>query len=641
MKQLLFEEDGAFRVGTILAEAGAAFQVEAAHGKRSKVKANAVLLRFDGQSLAAFMPEAQSRADAIDPQFLWEVCGGDEFGFVELAADYYGREPAPLEAAAVALALHASPMYFYRRGKGRYQAAPQENLRAALAGLERKRRQQEQVDAWAASLGAGTPPPEIAAKIDTLLFKPDKMTLEWRALDQAATQAGLAPQKLLAKIGALAGPEEYFLRRFAFELFPKGLGFPAVPPVVAPEGLPAAAVPAFSIDDHETTEIDDAFSVERLADGKVRVGVHIAAPSLFFGRGHVLEELARERLSTVYFPGGKITMLPEAAVAQATLAEGREVPAASLYLDVDPDTLEVTASDSRLERVMIATNLRIAELETRLHEESLAAGVVDGAHGADLLFLWRLAKKLRAARGAGGTDVEERADKAKVEERADKAKVEERAGKPKLEKLDYTFRVAEGRVTIEPRSRGTPIDVLVSELMIHLNSTWGRLLADAGIPAIYRNQRGIKTRMEVEPGSHDWLGVTHYAWSSSPLRRYTDLANQRQLVALLRGEPAPYASADLATAAREFETAYEAYAEHQRHLERYWCLRWIAQEGLEGADATIIRDELVRLEGIPLVCRSIGLPPSAPGDRVHVAFGEPDPWEVNLPCRYAGKPAAP
>jgi len=611
MKQVLFEEDGGFRVGTILSEAGAAFQVEAAHGKRSKVKANAVLLRFDGQSLGGFMPEAQSRAQALDPQFLWEVCGTGEFGFSELAQEYYGHPPAPLEATAVALALHANPMYFYKRGKGRYQAAPEENLKAALAGLERKRRQQEQVDAWAGLLAAGTLPPELAGKLDLLLFKPDKMSLEWRALDQAATAAGLAPARLLARIGALAGPEDYFLRRFAFELFPDGLGFPEVAPVAAPPDLPQAAVAAFSIDDHETTEIDDAFSVERLPDGRLRVGVHIAAPALFFGRGHPLEAIARERLSTVYFPGGKITMLPEAAIAEATLSAGREVAAASLYLDLDPDTLVIAGSQSRLERVSIATNLRIAELETRLHAESLAAGRVEGEHGEDLVLLWRLACKLRAGRGAG---------------------------EEKSEKLDYTFRVEAGRVTIEPRRRGTPIDVLVSELMIHVNATWGRALADASIPAIYRNQRGIKTRMEVEPGSHEWLGVSHYAWSSSPLRRFTDLANQRQLVALLRGEEAPYSRDELATAAREFETAYEAYAEHQRHLERYWCLRWIAQEGLEGADATVVRDELVRLEGIPLVCRAIGLPPGSPGDRVRVAFGEPDPWEVNLPCRYAGKP---
>ena len=78
MKQVFFEEDGAFRVGTILAETPAAFQVEASHGKRSKIKAGNVLLRFDGQPLGAFMPQAQKLADEIDPQFLWEVCGRDE-----------------------------------------------------------------------------------------------------------------------------------------------------------------------------------------------------------------------------------------------------------------------------------------------------------------------------------------------------------------------------------------------------------------------------------------------------------------------------------------------------------------------------------------------------------------------------------
>jgi exoribonuclease-2 len=613
VKQVLFEEDGAFRVGTILSEAGAAFQVEAAHGKRSKVKAGAVLLRFDGQPLAPFMQEAQAGADAIDPKFLWEVCGPAEFAFADLAKDYYGHAPTPVEATAALIALHASPMYFYRRGKGRYQAAPEDNLKAALAGLEKKRRQQEQVDAWAAKIGEGHLPPEIAGKLDALLFEPDKMTLEWRALDAAATAAGLAPPRLLAKIGALGGPEEYFLRRFAFELFPQGIGFGHVPAVTPPGELPAATAPAFSIDDHETTEIDDAFSVEKLADGRVRVGIHIAAPALFFGREHRLESLARERLSTVYFPGGKITMLPEGAIAEATLAEGKTVPAVSLYLDLEPDTLEIAATSSRLERVAIETNLRIAELETRLHEESLAAGRVEGAHGEDLLLLWRLAKKLRAARGAA---------------------------EEKSEKLDYTFRVENGRVAIEPRRRGTPIDVLVSELMIHVNSSWGRMLAEAEVPAIYRNQVGIKTRMEVVPGKHDWLGVSFYAWSSSPLRRFADLANQRQLVSLLAGTEPAYTKDELGAAARDFETAYEAYAEHQRHLERYWCLRYVAQEGLEAVDATIVRDELVRLEGIPLVCRATGLPPSSSGDRVRVAFGEPDLWEVNLPCRFAGKPVA-
>jgi exoribonuclease-2 len=611
VKQVLFEEDGVFRVGTILAESGASFQVEAAHGKRSKIKAANVLLRFDGQALAGFMPEAQRLADEIDPSFLWEVCGGAEVAFDALAGDYYGHRPSPIEATAVALRLHASPVYFYKRGKGRYLAAPEENLRAALAGLERKRRQQEQVDAWAAELAGGRLPQPIAERLDTLLFKPDKTSLEWRALDQAAAEAGLAPPKLLARVGALAGPEDYFLRRFAFEFFPGGTGFPPHAPLVPPDGLAEARVAAFSVDDLETTEIDDAFSVERRPDGRITIGVHIAAPTLFFPRSHALETIARERLSTVYFPGGKITMLPEAAVVEATLAAGRKVPAASLYLEIDPATFAVTRADSRFERIAIESNLRLGELDTRLNDTAIAAGRVEGPHGDDLLLLWRVASGLKAARGAA-------------------------AQRP--ERVDYTIRVSAGRVAIEPRPRGTPVDTLVSELMIHANATWGRMLAEQGLAAIYRNQKGGKTRMEVEPGAHEWLGVSHYAWSSSPLRRYADCANQRQLASLLLAEPPAYTREELAQAARDFETAYDAYAEHQRLLERYWTLRYVQQEGIASAEAVVIRDELVRIDGLPLVCRTVGLPPgTAPGERVRVTFGEIDFWEANVLCRYAGK----
>jgi exoribonuclease-2 len=609
--QVLFEEDSLFRVGTVLSETATSLQVEAAHGKRSKLKPAAILLRFQGQSLGAFMPEAQKLAEPIDPQFLWEVCGPGEFAFDALAREYFGRDPTPQEAAAVAITLHANPMYFYKRGKGRYQAAPEENLKAALAGAEKKRRQQQQVDAWAADLVAGRVPESIAARLDTLLFKPDKMTLEWRALDQAATAAGLSPPQLLAKAGALSGPEDYFLRRFTFEFFPKGMGFSPTSDLRPPTSLSQSTAPAFSIDDAETTEIDDAFSVETLADGRVRIGVHIAAPALLFARDHALEAVARERLSTVYFPGGKITMLPPEAVERTTLAEGRTVAAASLYLVVDPQTLEVLETDSRLEEVPIAANLRLADLDTRLNEEAVARGEVAGTHGPELLLLWRLARNLKVLRGAG-------------DERTDK--------------LDYTIRVQAGRVSIEPRRRGTPVDTVVSELMIHVNAAWGKLLADRGYDAIYRNQRGTRTRMEVEPAAHDWLGVSHYAWASSPLRRFSDLANQRQLVAMLGAAEPAYTREELTEAARDFETAYEAYAEHQRHLERYWTLRYLAQEEIAEADAAVIRDDLVRIDGLPLVCRTVGLPAgTVSGERVRVAFGEIDLWEGHVLCRYAGK----
>src|SRR5258706_13913520 len=112
--------------------------------------------------------------------------------------------------------------------------------------------------------------------------------------------------------------------------------------------------------------------------------------------------MARERLSTVYFPAGKITMLPGEAVERATLAQGKRVAAASLYLIVDAASLEVRESESRLEWLTIADNLRHIELDARLNEASVAAGRVEGAHGEELLVLWRLAAALKVPRGAGG-----------------------------------------------------------------------------------------------------------------------------------------------------------------------------------------------------------------------------------------------
>ena len=44
-----------------------------------------------------------------------------------------------------------------------------------------------------------------------------------------------------------------------------------------------------------------------------------------------------ERLSTVYFPGGKITMLPENWIAAFSLDAGAYRPAVSIYFDVDSE----------------------------------------------------------------------------------------------------------------------------------------------------------------------------------------------------------------------------------------------------------------------------------------------------------------
>jgi exoribonuclease-2 len=614
-KNVFYEEDGDFKVGAILADHDTSLQVEAPHGKRSKVKASAVLLRFDGTGLAQFMDEAHKLAGAMDADFLWQCCGQDEFAFDILAKEYFGRAPTPAESAGLLVKLHGAPMYFYKKGRGRYKAAPPEALKAALASVERKRREAERRAYYVAQLADGRLPAEFGPVAAKLLYGPDKQSVEWKALEDACERLKTTPAKLFERCGALPSSLDYHLNRFLFEHFPRGAEFPALPPPVSPQDLPLAEVEAFSIDDVTTTEIDDAFSVAALPNGNLRIGIHIAAPALGVAPGGELDAAARGRLSTVYYPGGKITMLPEAAIAAFSLAQRRQCPALSRYVEFAPD-FSVAAQATRIERVAIAENLRHYALEEVFNEATLASGRLDHPRGEALSTLWRVARSLEAARRGGEVDYELRPE--------------------------YSFYVEHDRVRIVRRRRGTPVDRIVSELMIHVNSAWGRELAMGGVAAIYRVQEGGKVRMSTVPSGHEGLGVESYAWTSSPLRRYVDLVNQRQLIALARGESPPYRASDeaLLAAMRDFESASEVYGEFQRQMERYWCLRWLIQEEARTAAATVIRESLVRLDELPLVVRVPSLPALEAGARVELAVTEVDLLDLSLRCEFRGLLAA-
>jgi exoribonuclease-2 len=613
---VFYEEEGAFKVGAVLADHDTSLQVEAPHGKRSKVKASSVLYRFDGPGLSQFMDDARKLAEGIDADFLWQCCGQNEFGFEALAKEYFGRAPTPAESAGLLLKLHGAPMYFYKKGRGRYRAAPPEALKAALASVERKQREAERRSQYVASLVAGKLPPEFAPLRSQLLYKPDKQRLEWKALEEACEKLGTTPAKLFERCGALPSSRDYHFDRLVFEHFPRGTSFPDLPVPARPHDLPLAEVEAFSIDDVTTTEIDDAFSVTKLPDGSRRVGIHIAAPALGIAAGSAIDAVARERLSTVYYPGGKITMLPDSAIAAYTLSQGRDCPALSHYLDIAADG-SITARATRIERVPVTANLHHAALEEDFNDAALAAGRVEHRFGEALTVLWRCARALEESRRGGIPE-----------------------GVPRAE---YSFYVENDRVRIVRRRRGTPIDRIVSELMIQVNSAWGRDLAESGTAAIYRVQEDGKVRMSTVAAAHAGLGVENYAWTSSPLRRYVDLVNQRQLIARTRGEAAPYRASDesLLGAMRDFEAAHEAYAEFQRQMERYWCLRWLRQEGVSTVTATVIRESLARFDELPLIVRVPSLPALDPGVRVELAVTGLDLLELTLHCEFRGQSTPP
>jgi len=613
---VFYEEAGTFKIGTILADNNTSLQIEAIHGKRSKIKATSVLFKFDTPPVSEFMNHVQKIIAELDANFLWECCAQEvEFASNTLAADYFGHSPSPIEAAATLMLLQNAPMHFYKKGQGRYKAAPPDALKAALASLEKKRLQAEQQAHYVEQLNQFILPEEFKPRLPQLLYKPEKNSIEWKALEAVCAETKHTPVKLMEKCGAIPCSHDYHFNQFILEHFPSGIGFNELdsqPVTNKMNDLPCADVAAFSIDDASTTEIDDAFSVTPLSLGSFRIGIHIAAPALGIDPDSPLDKTAATRLSTVYLPGNKITMLPEAIIHHFTLAENTECPALSLYLDVSDD-FTVIKTESRIEKIKIVANLRHNELEQYFNEIALNKGDFKHTFSQELSLLWKFACKMENQRG--------------------------KANDINNDKIDYSFEIKNNRVTISERRRGSPIDKVVSELMIYVNMEWGKQLADAGITGIFRSQANGKVRMSTSPAPHQGLGVSQYAWSSSPMRRYVDLINQRQIIALLRNEPPFYTknSDKLLIAMRDFEMIYSIYGEFQRAMERYWCLRWLLQERIQTINAQVIKENLVKFDHIPFITRIPSLPEMAPSTYVKLQLSEIDLLERTLHAEFLHK----
>jgi len=517
-------------------------------------------------------------------------------------------------------------------------------VKAALLGIERKRQIAAQIDAWAGELASGACPAPIREQLYRILFKPDKNAPEYKAVVEAAKRSQRAPLELLKAAGAIDSAYQFHWRRFLFEQFPKGTAFPAglAAQPVKDEALPLSSAQAFSIDDAATTEIDDALSVQGLGSGTVVLGIHIAAPGLAIAPDSALDRVARERLSTVYMPGWKLTMLPDAVVEAYTLLAGRDCPALSLYASFDEASLELQSVETKIERVRIAVNLRHHELDGVVTEASLAgAAAADYPFAAELAFTFRLAQQLKARR-------------------------ELQRGKPEsFNRPDYNFHL-EGhdghepdgseRVAITTRQRGAPLDIIVAETMILANSHWGGWLDSLSVPGIYRSQAslapGIKVRMGTRAAPHAGLGVAQYAWATSPLRRYVDLVNQWQLIACARhgrtaALAAPFKPKDAAlfSVISGFDAAYAAYNGFQSAIERYWTLRYLEQNALSELSASVMANGLVRADELPLVLRALGAEALPRGARVRVRIAGIDlltlDVHASVVARLEAQPAAP
>lgn len=606
----LFEEAGKFQTGRLMSEAESSAQIELDSGKRVKVKAAHLLLKFDQPHPADLMRDATALSASIELDLAWEFAPEDEFGFADLAREYFSANATLIEQTAALLRLYEAPHYFRRAGKGRFKKASADIIAQALAAIEKKKQIQAQIENWAQELAQGRCPDSIKTQLYKILFKPDKNAPEYKAVVEAARHTQTAPLALLQQAGAISSAYQFHWQRFLLDNFPKGTGFAPMQAPAITDDLPLATVKAYSIDDSQTTEIDDALSVQGLGTGTVTLGIHIAAPGLALTPGSAIDALGRQRLSTVYMPGYKITMLPDEVVQTYTLQEGRDCPAVSLYVTFDEASLTQQSTQTRLERVPIAANLRHDQLDaivtqTWLEDDNFQHATETSEPAmprAELAFLFRLAKHLKAQR-------------------------EVVRGKPEtFNRPDYNFRLrghdgsepsGQETVDITTRQRGAPLDLMVAEAMILANSTWGNWLNELGVPGIYRSQAslqpGVKVRMGTKALPHAGIGVPSYAWSTSPLRRYTDLVNQWQIIACAKhGHTAALVApfkpkdAELFSIISAFDGAYTAYNGYQASMERFWTLQYLKQNNIQELQATVFKvfpgqPALARADTLPLV----------------------------------------
>lgn len=611
--KLVYEEGGDIKIATVLSGVGSgdaeSWQATSLSGKKIKLKAKEVWLRFEKPEAQLVMNEAQVLSKEIDLQLLWDCAPTEEFGFIDVSQEYFGSQATVAQQVALAIALQGAPVYFRRKGRGRFQRAPEEQLQAGLAAIERKQKELELQSVWQQEFVAGKFPDKLRPLANQLLFSPDKNSSAYKALTAACAETGESAAQLMIRCEALDSPLAYHQGMFLKSHFPNGadhdksisIDQPAYDEAIA--HLPVAQVQAFSIDDAGTTEIDDALSVTELLDGGHRVGIHIAAPGLVIMKDDSLDQVARKRMSTVYFPGDKMTMLPESVIQKFSLDEGAPRPALSIYVDIDeverpkPETLQMQA-----EMVPISANLRLEDIEHLVSEDSLGDESATYPFRKELSILWRAAKILHADRQEKRVANGLRAEQLGVSD-------------PNALARDFYFQIKpEGdteRVEIVPRQRGSILDTIVAEWMIFCNRASGQLLAEHGLPGLFRTQKGwgpLRTRMQTTPGPHEGLGLDYYAWCTSPLRRYSDLVNQWQLIALAKHgvtakmvAPFPPRDATLMGIAADFESCYQAYGEFQDRLEKYWCLRWINQDSdAKKVFVRHLKDGMSRVEQVPL-----------------------------------------
>ena len=566
-----------------------------------------------------------ARQSEVDVELLWQALGGKqrEMDTAELAELFFA-ETTPEAASAVFRALSRDNLFFKRKG-AQFLPRTEEQISAEVTRRQRQR-QREEFREHAVKVVAQLLKKDAEITDDAVGIL-DRMQnwLRYRTGDEigglleetvGAAKARDTAYDILLRAGRVDPSIDRFLVTagidpdFSPQLIEAADGLPPYDHVASRLDYREAA--AFTIDDEDTREVDDALTVRRQGT-EVVVGIHIADVSAFVAKDDDLDAEASRRSSTIYLPSISVRMFPQRLSTDlASLGAGVPRPAFTVEVRFD-------AQGNR-------TGYRIA-LSTINVRRRLSYDEADLAIGSDdaLQTLLQIAKQLREARSKRGAITFRR---------------------PELK-----IRIQDGEIKINKIDPNSPSRLLVSEMMILANGLSADFASANGIPVIYRTQEPRealaiedspviealafdrlrktfkRSRLSLTPGLHSGLGLNAYTQASSPIRRYADLVTQRQFTAMLSGAPIPYAREELLQILATAETAEQEIRSIEDRSTNCWLLKYLERYKKEEALAAVVLDQKgnIELEDYYLRSKVSIAGKQQPGDTINVRIETIDP----------------
>jgi len=514
---------------------------------------------------------------------LWELVVGEgrDFSLRELTELVFRAPVSGDQEMALLRALFADHLYFKQKGEVFEARDPEkvEQISLQLAREADQERELEEAGAWLKGVWAGHPDPAFSGREKVLpllksltLFGAESPEISRgkALLQRAGIEFPTAPFELLVRLGEWDEDENLFLHRYQIskDFPPKVLeeadqilaetakGIPRYP-----EDRDLTDLSIITIDSETTRDIDDALSIEKIAEGDYRVGIHITDVATFL-EGH--EEIFREakaRAISVYLPDQRIPMIPSVlSEGICSLMAGEKRRALSFLVRVDEEgwvhEYEIVPS--------------VIQVKRRLSYDGVDQLLEEGDE--ELTNLQKISEKLLRRR--------------------------EERGAIFIPRPERVVRVSrEKEIAIYKRDRESLAQKLVSEFMILANFLTAQFLKTKGAAAIYRGQmeprekvqpiqkfdplqayrlRRILNRVEIstQPMRHSGLGVEAYLTLTSPIRRFYDLLTEQQVLAVLRGGSV-WEQPQLEEIMTLVGPTLSKVGTVQESTERYWVIRYL------------------------------------------------------------------